>query len=123
MGPLATGAPKKPGLDRVNGIVFLIVYKTVETNSFWIYMYEAKVFFIFGGGKLVTMTLKTKSQIMQFSFFILFFSEGYVGHKGYSCNSLGKQTREPCLIREILRGEMSILFNVDLCNHDQPFCV
>ena len=43
---------------------FLIVYKTVETNSFWIY--EAKVLLL--GGKLLTMTLKlkTKSQIMQF---------------------------------------------------------
>ena len=46
MCPLATRAPKKPGLVRVNGIVFLIVYITVETNSFWIY--EAKVFFLRG---------------------------------------------------------------------------
>ena len=75
------------------------------------------------GGKLLPMTLKTKSQIMQFSFFILLFSEGYVDNKGKSWKSLGKQTREPGLIREILRGEMFMLFNVDLCNHDQPFCV
>ena len=87
------------------------MYKTVETNSFWIY--EAKVLLL--GGKLLTMTLKlkTKSQIMQFSFFILLFSEGYVDRKGNSWKSLGKQTREPGLIREILRGEMFMLFNVD----------
>ena len=65
-------------------------------------MFMKRKFFFLGGGKLLTMTLKTKSQIMQFSFFVLLFSEGYLDHKGYSCNSLGKQTKEPGLIHEIL---------------------
>ena len=47
---------KKPGPDRVNVIVFLIVYKTVETNSFLIY--EAKVFF--GDGKIPYHDTKNK---------------------------------------------------------------
>ena len=71
----------------------------------------------------MTLKLETKSQNMQFSFFILLFSEGYIDHKENSWKSLGKQTREPGLIREILRGEMFLLFNVDLYNHDEPFCV
>ena len=54
---------------------------------------------------------------MQFSFFILLFSEGYVDHKGNSWNSLGKQTREPGLIREILRGEMFMLICAIMISH------
>ena len=39
-----------------NVSVRLFVYKTVEMNSFWIYETE----FLLFGGKLLTITLKTK---------------------------------------------------------------
>ena len=69
------------------------------------------------------VSMKLKCQGMRFSFLILLFSEGYVDHKRYPCNSLGKQIRQPGQNCERVPGEMSMLFNADLCYHNQPFCV
>ena len=50
------------------------------------------------------------------SFFILILRNGYVDCMRYSCNRLSKQTRVSGLIFEVVRVELSMLFNVDLCN-------
>ena len=70
---------------------------------------------------LLQKTVDSKS--VQFSFLILLFSEGYVDHKSYSCNGLGKQIRQSGQNCERVPGEMSMLFNMNLYNHDHPVCV
>ena len=59
---------------------------------------------------------------MQFSF-ILIFGEGCVDNKGNSGNTLVKQARQSGLIFEVVRGQIPMLLNVELCINKWPFCV
>ena len=101
------------------------MYTAVETNSFWIYeetnsfcvyIYIYMYKFVALGQTPDHKTKNKKSNPAVFSFFHLILQEGYVDSMRYSCNSLRKQTRLSGWIFEVVRVEISMLFNVNLRN-------